>query len=140
MPIKNYTTEVPVNRTINEISAILGRAGANMVMTQFGEGGEPSGIAFRVFIQDVQLSFRLPVSDEGVSAALMDKGLRVKPEQAKRIAWRIVKDWIDSQMVLIESQQAELAQVFLPYALNDHGHTLYEQMTIKHFPQLTHEL
>jgi hypothetical protein len=49
-------------------------------------------------------------------------------DQARRVAWRIIKDWIDSQMAIVESEQAAMAQVFLPYAeVGKDGLSVYEQ-------------
>jgi hypothetical protein len=46
--------------------------------------------------------------------------------QAERVSWRILKDWVEAQLALIESGQAEMGQVFMPYAMNDQGRTMYE--------------
>ena len=48
------------------------------------------------------------------------------PEQAKRVAWRIVKDWVEAQLAIIETQMVKPEQVFLPYAITQTGETLYE--------------
>ena len=50
---------------------------------------------------------------------------------------RIVKDWCDSQMALIDAGQAELAQVFLPYAQTADGETFYQKLKGRGFLQLT---
>jgi len=48
--------------------------------------------------------------------------------QARRIAWRFIKDWVAAQMALIEAQQATLAQVFLPYAVVAGGGAMVQTM------------
>jgi hypothetical protein len=40
-------------------------------------------------------------------------------QQAARVAWRIIKDWIEAQLALVESNQAVMAEVFFPYALEE---------------------
>lgn len=45
--------------------------------------------------------------------------------QAERVSWRIIKDWVEAQIALVESSQAEMAQVFMPYATDESGGTLY---------------
>lgn len=45
----------------------------------------------------------------------------------ERVAWRIVKDWVEAQMALIESGLAELPEVFLPYAVKPDGRTVYDE-------------
>ena len=47
-------------------------------------------------------------------------------EQANRVAWRIIKDWIDAQMAVLETEMVEMEEIFLPYVLNKQGQTLYE--------------
>ena len=50
-------------------------------------------------------------------------------EQARRVAWRIIKDWIDAQLALVEVRLVSLPEVFLPYAVSPRsGRTLYEEL------------
>ena len=44
------------------------------------------------------------------------------------VAWRIIKDWIDSQLSLLEMNFADAVQIFLPYAYNPvENKTMYEK-------------
>lgn len=138
MPILNYTTKVPVENTINDLQKILAKAKANAIMTEFDPTGFPCALSFRVKINEKELHFRLPVDVAGVGRALKADREYRDEAHARRVAWRIIKDWVDAQMGLIASQQAELAQVFLPYATTDQGQTLYEALQGKGFLQLTH--
>lgn len=56
--------------------------------------------------------------------------------QAEWVAWRILKDWVAAQMALIESGQAQAAQVFLPYATEQSGRTIYELFVENNHKQL----
>jgi hypothetical protein len=47
-------------------------------------------------------------------------------EQAERVAWRIVKDWLAAQLAILETEMVSVQQVFLPYFLDRQGRTLYE--------------
>lgn len=47
-------------------------------------------------------------------------------DQAERVAWRIVKDWLAAQLAILETEMVDVQQVFLPYFLNRQGQTLYE--------------
>ena len=47
-------------------------------------------------------------------------------EQAQRVAWRIVKDWLEAQLAIIETEMVTLDQVMLPYMQGDNGQTVYE--------------
>jgi len=135
--IKNYTTEVPVERTISEIQKILTKARASAIMTEYGPDALPSALTFRVNVGGTDINFSLPVKVSGVSAALKRDGEYRDAAHARRVAWRIVKDWCDSQMALIDAGQADLAQVFLPYARMNTGETVYEKFKTKGFLQIT---
>ena len=37
MPIKNYTTRIPADRTVTELSQLLAKKGALEIMTSFGD-------------------------------------------------------------------------------------------------------
>lgn len=137
MPIKNFTTKVPVEQTINDIQKILAKAKATAILTEYGPDALPSALSFRVRANGSDIHFVLPVKVSGVAAALKRDSAYRDDAHARRVAWRIVKDWCDSQMALIDAGQAELAQVFLPYAQMNTGETFYEKMKGKGFLQIT---
>lgn len=130
MPILNYTTEVPAERTVAEIQRILARAGAASARVDYA-GGEPVSVSFLLMLSDRPLPFRLPADVDGVYRVLIKD--KVPPRlrnraQAQRVAWRVVKDWVEAQLALIQSGQASLAQLFLPHAVRPDGRTLFEQV------------
>jgi hypothetical protein len=49
------------------------------------------------------------------------------------VAWRIVKDWTEAQLAMTECGLADTAQVFLPYAQDSTGTTIYENLKMKWF-------
>lgn len=137
MPILNYTTKVSVHQTINDLSKILAKAKAKAIMTTYGSDGDPSGIAFTVALNGNDVHFKLPVDVDGVTRALkLDREYR-DATHAKRVAWRIVKDWVEAQLALVYAQMADLGQVFLPYAQTATGETFYERLKGNGFLQLT---
>jgi len=61
---------------------------------------------------------------------------RIK-EQAERTAWKIVADWVDAQMAMIELSQVELMEVFLPYLFNRQTRqTYFESIKARGFQNL----
>lgn len=128
MAILNYTTTIAPSKTVGEIQAILAKHGATNVMIDYA-GGEPVAIAFTIPFQQDFLSFRLPSNAEGVYQALKKDPKapnRYKTqEQARRVAWRITKDWVEAQLAIIEAGLASLPEVFFPYLLNAQGQTLF---------------
>lgn len=132
MPIANYTTTVKAEKTIGEIQGMLGSAGAQQVLFDY-HGPIVSAISFRLLHRDAMVSFRLPANIDAIYTVLQrDDGIprRFKTtEQAARVAWRIIKDWLRAQLAIVEAEQAEMVEVFLPYAQNPGtGATLYEQL------------
>jgi len=130
MPIANYTTTVSIDRSINEIQQRLGKAGANAILIEY-DAGEPNAVSFAIELGSSPVHFRLPAKPEGVHHALA--GTRVEPryrteEHAKKVAWRIVRDWVRAQLALVEAEQATLAEAMLPYAITNTGRTLYEEL------------
>ena len=128
MPILNYTTKVPVNKTLGEIADKLSRAGAQGILTNY-ENQEACGITFSIDTPHGLVYFKLPANIQGVSKALSDDGCYRDEAHARRVAWRILKDWIEAQLAIIEAGMAELSQVFLPYAQTASGQTVYELAT-----------
>lgn len=45
-----------------------------------------------------------------------------------RTAWRIVKDWVEAQMALVETEMVTTQDVFLLYAVMGDGRTLAERV------------
>lgn len=129
MPTLNYTTTVPVGRTVGEIQAMLAKHGANAVATRYAEG-EPVGVSFTLSTPNGERAFTLPVDAAAVHRVLLKQlgsGKRASaPEQASRVAWRVLKDWLAAQLAIIEAQMATLDQVMLPYLHVNGELTMYE--------------
>lgn len=141
MPIKNYTTSVSEDKTVGEIMGLLASKGARTIQVLYDEQARPTGVSFMLFINETPVPFKLPCNFDGVFRALLngykDRMARARfernPEnraQSRRIAWRIVKDWVAAQMALIEAEQATLAQVFLPYCVMQHGNGVDAAVTM----------
>ena len=139
MPILNYTTSVSAITTVGQIIGILSQKKAQSVTQRFYEDGRCRAISFVMMVSQNPIVFELPANVEGVLGILQqeepfnsyrrctrDVYQRKQKEQAEKIAWRILKDWIEAQMALIESGQAEPAQVFLPYAVQADGKTMWQ--------------
>ena len=124
MKVKNYTSSVRCEQSIAEIEALLARAGATNISKSYRDG-EASGIMFQV-LHPQPLIFKLPAKVETVEKLFLASVKRTPTaaskrrihEQAKRTAWRLIRDWVDVQMSMVALEQAEVAQVFLPYVWN----------------------
>jgi hypothetical protein len=131
MAILNYTTSINCEKSIGEIQKCLVQHGAQKIVTDY-ENGSPSAVTFCVSLNGNIVAFSLPANYDGVLKAMKsDKKVprsKCNIEQAQKVAWRIVKDWVEAQMALIEAQLADLAEVFLPYAITKNGTTLYKEI------------
>lgn len=121
MPIKNYTTSVPVEKTMGEVIGFLARRGVTRISTLFGDTGVPAGIGFTMKTDYGYRDFELPIRTPGVLLAMTDDRTiprsQCTAEQAARVAWRIAKDWLEAQAALIDAGLAELDEVMLPYMI-----------------------
>ena len=144
MPLKNYTTSVPVSRTLAEIQAKLVEYGARGILYNYDDRGKIEAVSFQIRLDTGKLlGFRLPSNVKAAMAVMEKQGLPrryLSLDHAYRVSWRIIKDWVSAQMALIELDQARLEQVFLPYLICDSGDTLYHELLNRGFafPELTH--
>lgn len=133
MAILNYTTKIDPTKTIGEISACLVSHGARKIVTDYDESGLAIGVTFWIEPGDRPVYFALPCNWQGVLNALekdskVPRALKTK-EQALRVSWRIVKDWVEAQMAIVEAQLATITEVFLPYAVTADGSTVYQRLS-----------
>lgn len=68
---------------------------------------------------------KLPANAAAVQAVLQRQKVKCDYEQAERVAWRIIKDWVEAQMAILESQMVQMDEIFLPYMVDKQGQTLY---------------
>lgn len=132
MPILCYTTKIDPIKTIAEISQCLVKHGARKIVSDYDEDGLPTAVTFWIEMNGMPVYFSLPCNWEGVLAAMkkdpkVPRGLETK-EQALRVSWRIIKEWVEAQMAIVEAQLAGIAEVFLPYAVTKDGSTLYKKL------------
>ena len=131
MAILNYTTSVNFDKTISEVQRILVAHGANKIVTDY-ENELPVAVTFCLLLNSNTVGFSLPCNYGGVLRA-MERDRKVPrrlctKDQALRVSWRIVKDWVEAQMAIVDAQLADVAEVFLPYAITKSGTTLYKEI------------
>ena len=126
MPIKNYTTKVPAVQTVGEIQGLLAAHGARRVMMDYGDDGKVLAVTFGLDCCGMMRGFRLEAKPDGVMSVMARERLKCDAEQAERIAWRNVKDWIAAQVALVETEQATMDELFFPKLVDRNERTLYE--------------
>ena len=142
MTILNFSTKIDVERTSGEIQKMLSSSGAQAVMCEYDPHGVMCAMSFRSETPYGIITFRLPAQLDGVFKLLCEsknskltKKTRSR-EQAAKVAWRILKDWIEAQLAIIEAGMAEMAEVFLPYAQDSRGETVYKKLKSEKFKLL----
>lgn len=135
----NYTTKIDADKTASEIARCLSMHGASAILTEYDAQTQLiSAISFKIRVNEREMGFRLPCDWRPVYEILAkgkkfpwdqkrkDKMKSDLEMQAVRTAWRIVKDWVEAQMALVETQMVNIGGVFLPYAVMKDGRTLVE--------------
>lgn len=142
MALKNYTTSISEDKTIAEIEKILATHGAKKILKDYDEEGKIKAVSFMIELEDKNLPFRLPMNLQSVCEVFRQQCNQGKlprrylrdTEQARRTGWRILKDWVDSQMAIFELNMVKMQEVFLPYMINPlTDKTLYETLESKGF-------
>lgn len=142
--IKNYTSGVPVSRTVARIEELLAEAGASAIGKNY-EAGRLVALTFQLKIEGRDFLIRLPANPSAINNALATKIRRPRVgtmdrfrEQAERTAWRIQQDWLEIELTKISLQQTEPLQAFLAY-LWDGERTSYERLKETKFQALLPE-
>lgn len=131
------TTSIDPEKTAGDIQQCLREHGAEAIMTEFDPNGQLKAIQFRVAVGGQAIHYQLPCRWEAILKLLKEKkksryyshhrptadSLEIK---ARRIAWRQILRWTEAQLALVRTGMADSKEVFLPYALNANGQTLYQ--------------
>ena len=141
--VKNYTSQVTASRSVQHIEDRLVSHGAMNILKLY-EDKSLIGIAFILCVNGKQIPFRLPARIVNVEKMLRDQVKRPRSgtianikAQAERTAWKLLADWVDIQVSLVELQQVQFMEVFLPYVY-DHAkqQTFFEKLEQTGFKQL----
>ncbi len=140
MALLDYTTTVPVSRTIAVIQAKLVEHGARAVMMEYGDDGRIKALSFNVKRPNGELPIRLPI-DTAATLRVLERqaanreipGRYANEEHAYRVAWRNIFHWVSAQMALLETEMVRMEEIFLPYVITPGGQTIYQVMAGKGF-------
>jgi len=140
MALLNYTTQIEAIKTVGEIHRILSSHGAKSIQTDYSDDGQVEALSFLVLTPYGEVGIRLPIDPDAVLKVLTQQnrlnkvpGRYINRAQAVRVAWRIMKDWVQAQMAILETEMVKMEQIFLPYVITKEGRTLYETMVDRHF-------
>lgn len=136
MPLANYTTTVSAAKSVAEIHVMLVEHRAREILTNYSPDGQIESLSFVISTPYGAMGIRLPINLDAIIKVLERQGvypyLRTR-EQAGKIAWRIIRDWVRAQMAILETEMVKMEQIFLPYMITPDNRTLYENMADKGF-------
>lgn len=151
MAILNYTTQIPVETTIAEVEKLLSSSGAQKILKEFNPDGATESISFVLNTDNGTLNFKLPMNVEAILQTMKNQSgdyrrqrsgrqVRIIPQnmvnldQARRVGWRIIKDWLKAQLALFFLQMVKIEEIFLPYMYNEKtGKTMFQMLEEKNF-------
>jgi hypothetical protein len=139
-----YTTEVSPQKSIAEIIGMLSQAKASAILQEFDGAANVTAINFKIATSFGDMTFRMPANILAVDACLKQQHRNgVIPRRyandslhSRRVAWRILRHWLEAQLALITVGLAKVEQVFLPYAQNASGKTVFETLEEQRFTGL----
>lgn len=146
MKLYMETTQIPAEKTAQEIHSLLVQAGARQVLTEYNDKREITGIHFIMAVNNQQIPFKMPVRTETLLIYFSKKARKTGyynsakqqavMDKAKRVAWRQLLRWIEAQLAFIDSGMAETAEVFMPYVQVAPNETLYQRAVTQGFERL----
>lgn len=138
MPILNYTTTIDPLKTQSEIERILVKHNAKSIMKNY-DGEYVTSMSFLIDNGINQVPVKMPVKAAECLRVLEKekaaggKNIKATRVQAERVAWRILKDWLEAQMALLDVNMVSLQEIFLPYIVDQSGQTVYEKLEQRNF-------
>jgi hypothetical protein len=140
------TTEISPIRTVSEIQELLAQYGASAILTEY-QDKEVSAVSFRYNDGTEEVPYRLPCEWRAIRELLIGprKTKRGRPYrkgldyEAKKIAWRQTRRWVEAQLAYLQAKQVKFDQAFLAYRLINPDQTLYERLVEMKFKLIEHK-
>ncbi len=146
MALKNYTSSIPASRSIAYIEGKLVSSGAEQIVKYYEKDTQRvKCICFIMNINGQEMAFKVPAQVANCEKVLRSSlSSRARPEtikkvaaQAERTAWKIVSDWVEVQMAMIELSQVEFMEVFMSYLYDPiKNETLFQRFKQQDFQKL----
>ena len=136
--VKNYSSSIAINRIFEKLQKVMAEHGARHIVFDYGSDGKIYGMTFVIETAGRKIPVKLPARVDKATALLewqyregLIKSRKVlEPDQAYRVAWRNILDWVDAQMALLDIEMAKIEEIFLPYMADPTGKTFFD-LTIR---------
>jgi hypothetical protein len=134
----NYTTTIQAAQTVAEMQTLLAEHGARRISVDYDDSGVPCALDFVLITPHGQRSFSLPASVDRMEQLLKreddagrlksgSKAVRTSRAQAERVAWRVMKTWLEAQLALVAAEMIDVDQALLAFLqVDEAGTTLYQ--------------
>jgi len=129
--IVSYTTSIEPMKTATECIALLASKGATDIGMSSDGNGTPTGLLFVINTKWGRRQFTVPVDLTRTEKTLKEHARRGRiapryaaPEQAQRVAWRVVLHWLEAQLALVEIGAQDLEDAMIGYINVEPGKTL----------------
>ena len=126
MTIKNYTTTKTAAQTVADIQAILAKHGARQIMFDYSDDGHITCVCFTIVTSQGIQGVKLPGNTDKMPEVLRRQKIKADYQKAENVAWRNIKDWLDAQLAILETEMVTIDQIMLPYFVYKNGDTAYE--------------
>lgn len=136
------TTQISPETTVSQIQKLLMEKGASAILTEM-ENGNISAVSFKYKVGENHIPFCLPCRWKNIETLLVKRAnlhawssadkKEVITLKAKRVAWRQILRWVESQLALVDTSMVKIEEVFFPYIQSASGETVYEIQEKKNF-------
>lgn len=144
--LKNTYSTSP--RVLDAINAALVSHHARRIEFQYSDSGVPVGITFSMMVEGKELYYSMPARIENVQAVLkrecktFAQRNAITYDKARQVAWANIRDFILSQLAMIDIGLVSLEEIMLPYmVVGEDDKTLFAAMKERKFiaPPTVHE-
>jgi hypothetical protein len=121
------TTKKEPEETISEIQILLAKYGLRNLMMNYDMDGNVEAVSFT--ISENKTPYLLPSRYKPLLKLANERNTKyIKPKdelQCRRVAWRQVYRWIESQLAMVKIGMVEMEEIFLPYMMVDRNRTIF---------------
>ena len=149
MALKNAYSDISTDKIFVELQKTLVQHGAKQISYDYGDDGKVHAAQFVIKTSNNRyIPVRLPARAEKAQAVLkrqwdtgaishkQGKEKSYGDEQAYRVAWKNILEWVQAQMALLEIEMVQLEEIFLPYMVTKTGETFFEATQKQNYHQL----
>ena len=127
------STKKDPEETISEIQKLFRKFNVPVrdILVNYDDDNEVEAVSFMLLINDQKIPYKLPADHRPILIMANERLLKyIRPgdeQQSRRVAWRQIFRWVESQLALVQTGQGTVDQIFLPYMMIDNNNTVYDK-------------